>query len=646
MKHLKTRCIFLSVLLLVNILSSCQNKEQKLASLEPVPKIELENFFRNVEKRSFKISPDGEYFAYLAPWKNRMNLFVKKIDQDSAFRLTSVTDRDIAGLGWVNSQRLIYLRDNGGDENYYAMAVDKDGKNAIALTKFDNVVTQFIDELENQDDYILIGLNKRNPQIFDPYRLNVNTGELEMLAENPGNITGWKTDHQGKLRIATTTDGVNTSILYRATESEPFQELLTTTFKDSFKPLIFTFDNKNLYVSSNIGRDKNAIKLFNIESKTEQESIFEHNDVDVYNLSYSKKRKKLTAVHFETDKDHLHFLDAESETVYNKLKAQLPSDEQAIISSENKEEDKLIVRTYSDKSRGSYYFYDVKADKLQKLEDLSPWLDKNQMAEMKPIEYTTRDGLKINGYLTLPVGVKAENLPVIINPHGGPWARDSWGFNPEVQFFANRGYAVLQMNFRGSTGYGKSFWTKSFKQWGKTMQDDITDGTNWLVEQGIADKNRIAIYGGSYGGYATLQGLVREPDLYACGVDYVGVSNLFTFMGTIPPYWKPYLEMLYEMVGDLKADSVQLKNTSPALNAEKIKSPLFIAQGANDPRVNKSESDQMVKAMKARGVEVEYLVKDNEGHGFRNEENKFEFYRSMEAFLDKHLKKENLTKVQ
>ena len=262
------------------------------------------------------------------------------------------------------------------------------------------------------------------------------------------------------------------------------------------------------------------------------------------------------------------------------------------------------------------------------------------MAAMKPIEYTSRDGLTIHGYLTIPKGMEdAKDLPVVVNVHGGPWARDQWGFNPEVQFLANRGYAVLQMNLRGSTSYGKKFWEASFYQWGLAMQEDVQDGAQWLIEQGIADPDRIAIYGGSYGGYATLQGLVKDPEFYACGVDYVGVSNLFTFMNSMPPYWAPYLEMMHEMVGDpgVEEDSLRMRATSPALNADKITAPLFVAQGANDPRVVKSESDQMVDAMKDRGVTVEYMVKDNEGHGFRNEENKFEFYGAMELFLGKHI---------
>jgi len=274
---------------------------------------------------------------------------------------------------------------------------------------------------------------------------------------------------------------------------------------------------------------------------------------------------------------------------------------------------------------------------LEFLCDYCPWLPEAQLAEMRAVQYASRDGLTIHGYLTLPIGQPAKNLPVVVNPHGGPWHRDTWVCNPEVQFLANRGYAVFQMNFRGSTGYGRAFWQASFRQWGKAMQDDITDGVQWLIDQGIADPKRIAIYGASYGGYATLAGVAFTPNLYAAAVDYVGVSNLFTFINTIPPYWKPYLEMLYEMVGHPEEDKAQLEATSPALHADRIQTPLLIAQGANDPRVNKAESDQMVEALRRRGVEVEYLVKDNEGHGFGNEENRFDFYSALENFLARHL---------
>ena len=600
----------------------------------------MKDFFRNPEKSSFNISPNGKHIAYMKPWKkgNRMmNIYVKDINMDKEIRLTEASERSIYGFFWINDDRIAYVQDKGGNENYSIYAVNIDGSDEVNLTPFDDVKAQIIDDLEDDPNYMIVGLNKRNPQIYDAYRLNVNTGELTLLAENPGNISTWMTDNDGVLRIAMTTDGVNSSLLYREDESQEFQSILTTNFKEGVSPLFFTFDNKSLYVSSNRGRDKSAIYTFDLKTALEDSLIFEHPEVDVYNLMRSKKRQVITGVSYSIAKTHRVFFDKYMEEIQKNVEEKLPGLNVA-FSSFSEDETKAVVVAYSDKSRGTYYFYDVSENKLIKLADLSPWLNEKDMADMIPISYQSRDGLKINGYLTLPVGSSGKNLPVIVNPHGGPWARDYWGFNSEVQYFANQGYAVFQMNFRGSTGFGREFWELSFKQWGKTMQDDITDGVNWLISEGIADPDRIAIYGASYGGYATLAGLAFTPDLYACGVDYVGVSNLFTFIETIPPYWELFRAMLYEMVGHPEDDKQLLIEGSPALNVEKIKAPLFIAQGAQDPRVKKSESDQMVEALKAQGVDVPYMVKENEGHGFYNEENKYDFYREMTKFLDKHLK--------
>ena len=622
---------FFFVLALFLSLMACQPSEKK------APSIALEDFFRNPEKTAFKLSPNGEYFSYLAPWEKRLNIFVQKVGTNSAVRITSETARDISGYLWKGNNRILFLKDTGGDENFQLYGVNIDGTEQKGLTVFEKVRTEFIDDLEDVEGEVIVGLNKRNPQVFDPFRLNVNTGEMTQLADNPGNIVSWMTDHDGKLRLAFTNDGVNQTMLYRDTEKDQFRAVLTTNFKESVSPYLFTFDNKMLYAGSNLGRDKSALVLFDPATGKEKEIVFETKEADIEGVNYSKKDKKLLSVSWTTDLEKEHFFDTDAEVMKKKLQEKLPG-YQVNIGSANKAEDKFMIRTYSDKSRGAYYLFDKKSAELTKLADLSPWLNENNLCIMKPISYQSRDGLTIQGYLTLPKGYEAKNLPVVINPHGGPWARDYWGFNSEVQFLANNGYAVLQMNFRGSTGFGRAFWESSFKQWGRTMQNDISDGVKWLVDQGIADPKRVAIYGGSYGGYATLAGLTLTPDLYAAGVDYVGVSNMFTFMKTIPPYWKPMLDMFYEMVGNPKADSLMLAEVSPVFQIDKIKAPLFVAQGANDPRVNKDESDQIVKALKERNIAVEYMVKDNEGHGFHNEENRFDFYRSMLAFLDKHLK--------
>ena len=599
--------------------------------------IAMKDFFRNPEKTAFALSPNGEYLAFMQPWEKRLNVFVQRTGSDAApVRVTSATERNVAGFGWKGNNRIIFVQDKGGDENYRVNAVNIDGSNPKDLTPFEKVRAEIVDSLEDNDAEILVGLNKRLPQVFDVYRLNVNTGDMQVVAENPGNITGWQTDWDGKIRLATTTDGVNSTLLYRKTEAEKFAPVLTTSFKETASPLFFTFDNKYVYMATNIGRDKTAIVKYDVENKKELEKIYEHPEVDVSNLLSSKKRKVITGVSYSTEKNHYQFFDKQREALQSDIEKRLPGYE-VVVAGMNKDEDKCLVRTYSDRSLGAYYFYDLKTKAFRKLADVSPWIKEGEMAEMKPIRYQSRDGLTIHGYLTLPKGGAEKGLPVVVNPHGGPWARDSWGFNPEVQFLANRGYAVLQMNFRGSTGYGRKFWEASFKQWGKTMQNDISDGVQWLIKQGIADPKRVGIYGGSYGGYATLAGLTFTPELYACGVDYVGVANLFTFMKSIPPYWKPFLEMLYEMVGNPEKDDALLRSASPVFHVDKIKAPLLVAQGANDPRVNKNESDQMVAGLKARGIDVPYMVKNNEGHGFHNEENRFDFYHAMEEFLGKHL---------
>ncbi len=634
-----TNYLLVLAVFLGSILSVGCDIEKKDDKIMKAKKIPLEDFFKNPEKTSYQISPDGKYFSFKAPYEKRMNIFIQERGKKEAKRLTSETDRSIGGYFWANNEQILYLKDNGGDENYKIYLANINGDQPKCLTDFDGVRSSIIDDLPDIPNEVIIAMNKRNPQVFDPYRLYLDNGKMEILAENPGNIQGWLFDHAGKLRVATAVAGTDASILYRETEKDEWKTIITTDFKESFSPHFFTFDNKNLIGSSNLGRDKSAIVEFDLENGKETKILYENNDYDVQGISYSQKRKVLTSASFTSWKRERYFFDNEEKAIYDFLEKELEGYEIA-ITGENKEEDILIVRTYSDKSLGAYYIYELEGNKLDKIADVSPWIDENEMGNQLPIEYKSRDGLTIHGYLTLPKGYtmeNAKNLPVVVNPHGGPWARDGWGFNPEIQFLANRGFAVLQMNFRGSTGYGRKFWEASFKKWGKEMQDDVTDGTNWLIEKGIADKDKIAIYGGSYGGYATLMGLVKEPDLYAAGVDYVGVSNMFTFMKTIPPYWAPFLPMMYEMAGDPVKDSVLFREVSPVFHVDKIKAPLFVAQGAKDPRVNIDEADQIVNAMKERGVEVEYMVKENEGHGFRNEENRFDFYRAMETFLSKHL---------
>lgn len=605
--------------------------------------IPLEDFFRNSERTGYQLSPDGRFVSYMAPYADRLNLFVRAADEsdDRALRLTDETERSIAGYMWADNERLLYMKDTAGDENYQLYGIRRDATDRRAYTAFPGVRTSLIDDLEEQDGQVMIGLNQRNPEVFDPYRLDIETGQLTLLAENPGNIQGWMTDHDGRLRVAVAVvDGVNTQILYREDEAQPFRPVLTTNFREVLNFLEFTPDNREVYAASNIGRDKMALVRVDPATCAQLEVLYEHPDYDIASISYSRRRRRLLSVYCTGHKEPArHYFDPEEEALRTRIKAHFP-DRRVGMADCDKAEEHYLLYVGDDRTRGAYYHYDAATDTVRLMAELAPWIRREEMNEMFPVCYDTSDGLHIEAYLTLPDGLTPEtahDLPLVVHPHGGPWARDCWGFSSEVQFLANRGYAVFQMNFRGSTGYGRRFLEASYKQWGLKMQDDISDGVRWLTARGIADPKRVAIYGGSYGGYAVLAGLAFTPELYACGIDYVGVSNLFTFMKTIPPYWRPLLEMMYEQVGHPERDHAQLAATSPALHADRIVAPLLIAQGANDPRVNKDESDQMVEALRARGIEVEYMVKDNEGHGFHNQENRFDFYRAMERFLERNL---------
>lgn len=606
----------------------------------------VQDFFRNPARGFFRLSDDGAMLGFMEPASvegqaPRMNVFVQALEGSTLVgqprRLTNETARDISQYFWKGSNTIIYEKDVNGDENFHVLTVNAQSGKLTDLTPFSGVRASIEDDLHDDPDHVLVSHNQRNPEVFDVYRANIHTGELVLVAENPGNIVGWQTDHKGRVRAGIASDGLNSTLLYRDAETEDFRPIITTDFRTVVSPEFFTFDNQKFYAMSNRERDCMALVVIDPAKPDHEDLVFEVEGVDLAGAGYSQLRKVLTVAAYQTDRLKYHFFDDISAQRYARVSEKLPGYEVSLQSS-TRDENKYIVAAHNDRTPGSRYIYDAATNTLDKLADINPDLPEHDMAQVQPIQYLSRDGLTIHGYLTLPMGRNVQNLPCIVNPHGGPWLRDSWGFNAEAQFLANRGYCVLQMNFRGSTGYGRKFWEAGFGQWGLRMQDDITDGVQWLIAQGIADPRRIAIYGGSYGGYATLAGITYTPDLYAAAVDYVGVSNLLTFMNTIPPYWKPMLTKMYSMVGDPAADHERLVATSPALNADKIKTPLFIAQGAHDPRVNKDESDQMVAALRSRGVDVEYMVKDNEGHGFHNDENKFEFYESMEAFLRQHLK--------
>ncbi|MFC5447795.1 S9 family peptidase [Paenibacillus aestuarii] len=601
--------------------------------------VSVDDILKLPEKAMLRLSPDGKTMVYLQPWENRMNLYIQKVGETESKRITSSKVENIHGLYWITNNIIVYTQDSGGTENTHIHAVHTDGSGDIDLTPYSNVKASLLDVLpaEKESDLeLLVTMNKRDPKVSDVYRVKLSNGDTNMQVQNPGNVEGWITDNWGKVRAALAVDGAQTSLLYREDDNKAFSRLATFDANDTFIPVMFTFNDAQIYAVSNVGRDKEALVEFDPVSKQETKVVYANDEADLNDIVVSYKKKSILAVSYETDDMHVHYLDKEFEDLSKRIESKLQTPHWSLIGSPDK--DSLLVVKYSDKSYGSYYLYDRKSDKLDKLADTTPAFDETKMADMQPISFQSRDGLTIHGYLTLPKGDPANKLPVVVNPHGGPWARDSWGYNMEVQLLAAQGYAVLQLNYRGSTGYGKAFLHAGDKQWGQTMQNDITDGVKWLIQRGTADPERIAIYGASYGGYATLAGMTFTPDLYAAGVDYVGPSNLLTFLHTLPPYWELGRQQMYQQVGDPVQDKKLLEQASPLLHVENIRSPLMIAHGVNDPRVNKAESDQMVAAMRKRDIDVPYMVKQNEGHGYQKLENVRDFYEALIHFLNQNVK--------
>jgi len=622
--------IYLIFLIVIFNLFSCSSGESE------APFISVKDFFRNPQKSDVQISPDGTHIALLQPWKNRKNIFVHKIGGNDIERITDAVNRDIAGYLWANNERIVYVQDNDGDENFQLYAVNYNGRKEKKLTDFKESKVILIDQLKNNENEMLICLNKRDKRIFDVYRIDINTGDLQMVAENPGNVIGWKADHNGYVRLAVAQDGLNSKILFRNNEKDNFTEVLAVDYNDKFYPVCFDYDNKNIFATTNINRDKKAIVEFDPISKQIVKTIYEHPDVDVDEFYCSDQRKTISYAIFYKEKMGYQIFDEEFQSIKHEIDKKFPSFE-SVIANTSTNESKLIIKIFNDKNPGTYYYYNRTTGEFIKLLDVCPWINPENMASVTPIKYKSRDGLTINGYLTLPKGRKKTNLPLVVFPHGGPWYRDKWVFNKEIQFLANRGYGVLQVNYRGSTGYGKRFLSAGYKEWGGKIQDDVTDGVHWLISEGIADSNKIAIFGVSFGGFMALSGLTFTPDLYTCGISYVGISNILSFIKGIPSYWQIQTEVLYEKVGNPKTEEKMLKNSSPYYYVDKIKVPVFIAQGANDPRVNNADGYHIRDALLENNIEVVFMEKKDEGHGYKNEENRLDFYHQLEKFLAKHM---------
>lgn len=596
------------------------------------------DFFSEPEKTNFRISPNGKYLAYLGGYAGQKNIFIIHLDEGSRHqRITSETELGIQSCFWANDDELIFTKDKRND-SLQVFAVNRSTLGVRHLMLPSTVKLRWISPSKVINNGFLISLNERDSSVFDVYRLRTDACQKELVARNPGNIIRWYADLDGELRLALASDSLKETMLYRDSEKKPFRAVVSNSFRNSIMPLGFSAENRNhIFALSNINRDKLALVEIDMNTGREVRLIYSHPDVDVSHGGYSTDRGEMSYASYFTWKKQRHFLNEETKNVYHKIEQKLQGYELMVLDRDTARR-RFVVRSYTDKDPGAVYYYDMAKDELTKLVANNPALNDCELAEMKPVTYYARDGRQIHGYLTMPPKIRGRKPPVIVYPHSGPSNRDRWGFDPEVQFFANRGYAVFQVNYRGSTGYGKEFWSAGSKEWGGKIQDDITDGVRWLIQERKVDSARIGIYGAGFGGYSALHGACFHSDLYACAASYSGFINLFTYLKEVPPYFKPYLQMYYETVGNPETEPELIKSMSPVFHSDQINIPVFIAQGGRDSWSTVNETNQFVQKLKKRKVPITYLLREEEGRYFRNEENRILFYNELGEFFDKYLK--------
>lgn len=613
-------------------------------------RISVEEFFSPPERAGATISPDGTRIAYLAPWRNRLNIWVQDLDGATEPRcVTADETRSVYLYSWTHDSRhLLYMQDTGGDENWHLHRVDLDepGSAAVDLTPFPNTRVSY-ELLKARPGKAIVQHNARNPELVDAYELDIATGELTLLAENPGNAIGWVTGPNGDLFTNTlTADGdVEISRWDAATGSlRPIKVYDGRDYPLGIHPIAPTPDGTGIWLGSYDGSDRMRLVRLDVGTGTETE-VDSHPDFDLgaqimlpSPFIISEQTGELIGARYYGERQVIHALDSDFAAVLDRLTGLSDGDLSAISCDDSGQ--RWVVSFQHDREPGVTYLYDRRTDESRLLFRPYPNLDPAALAPMTPVHFTARDGLDVHGYLTLPVGVEPRDLPMVLLVHGGPWARDVWSYQPDVQLLANRGYAVLQVNFRGSTGYGKSFTQAAIGEFAGKMHDDLIDAVDWAVKQGYADRDRVAIFGGSYGGYASLVGVTFTPDVFAAAIDYVGISSLLNFMKTLPNVGRRFLATNWHLYVGNPADpaaEADMLARSPITRVDQIRTPLLVVQGANDSRVVQAESDNMVAALRERGVEVEYMVKEDEGHGFVNPDNNIDMYHAVERFLAEHL---------
>ena len=602
------------------------------------PLIPRDVLFGNPVQTQARLSPDGTKVSYLAPVNGILNLFVGGADGSKPRQVTQETTRSLQQYTWaLNSRHLLFLKDGGGDENWHVHSVDIESGETVDRTPFPGVSARILAGEAARPDELLVLINKDNPQLHDVYLLNLANGSCEVVEENPG-FLGLMPDHDFKIRVGITMSEDGSIELLSKTE-DGWKPLFHVPFEDSMSfntAVASSFDaaNQAMVFPTSVGANITRVCRLSLADGS-TEVLFEDPEYDVAALHFNPVTEEPDLVGVLRDRLYWHALDESLNKDLQLLQAIQPGT--FSILSRSTDDRRWLVAFTSDSGPGCYYLYDRDAGKATLLFKDRPELDGYTLAAKEPFSFQARDGLTVHGYVTFPPGLERKNLKTVFWVHGGPWARDAWGFDPFAQLFANRGYLCVQVNYRGSTGYGKDFVNASNREWAGKMHTDLIDALDHLAGQGFVDRSKVAISGGSYGGYATLVGVTFTPDVFCCGIDIVGPSNLNTLISSVPEYWKPALAMWTQRVGDPKTEEEFLWSRSPLSKVDQIRVPLLIVQGANDPRVKKQESDQIVAAMKERGIPCEYVVVEDEGHGFANAENWIKFTTLVESFLAEHV---------
>jgi dipeptidyl aminopeptidase/acylaminoacyl peptidase len=600
--------------------------------------------FGNPERTSPSLSPDGTRLAWIAPRDGVLNVWTAPLhaagtdrERESARAVTGDTGRGVRAFAWArDGQHILYVQDKDGDENWWLYDVDLASLQRRDLTPFEGIRAEIIATSMRRPAEVLVGINAGNPQLHDVYRLDLVSGSLTREIENPG-YAGWLADEDLRVRgaIAPRPDG-SYEVLVRDRDGDPWRPLWRIPAEDTASSDIVSFsgDGASLLVISAAGSDTGRLSRIDIATGAVT-VLAEDPEADVLGVKLHPATREPQVVTVLKDRKEYTVLDPSAAGDMEAIRA-LHHGDPFFAGSDNSDSTWLVGFT-TDTGPVPYFAYDRAARSGRLLFEHQPALAGYELAPMEPFSFTARDGLRIHGYLTFPPGLGRSGLPAVLNVHGGPQARDTWGYHPEAQWLANRGYLCIQVNYRGSTGYGKSFVAAGDREWGGKMHDDLIDAVSHAVSQGWADPSRVAIYGASYGGYAALAGAAFTPDVFCCAVDIVGPSNLKTLLETVPPYWQPVIEQLYRRVGNPQTDAEFLWSRSPLSRAGDIKIPLLIAQGANDPRVRQAESEQIVAALAEAGIDHEYLLFPDEGHGFARPENRLRFYAAAERFLARHL---------